>query len=485
ATDFYLTQLNSVLFTPLSLIVGQSAVADLLTALLLGLAFRAIRKGHLALIDPDVPKVPSQSALRWRWVQFACWVAVLAIPVAQAFGYLSLSQFIVTQLVITGIIVGALVLATMVIDEALTRGIGEGGDESLAEQIGHILGIQRTKIELTAILVNGLFKIILVIVALSFLLVPWGFESKDIFTWIRGAFFGISLGGLTFSMASIFTSILIFFAILVMTRSIQYWLENRFLPHTALDIGIRTSIKIAFGYAGFLLAFTLGLSYLGFDLSNLAIVAGALSLGIGFGLQSIVNNFVSGLILLVERPIKVGDWIVVGTDEGYVRNISVRSTEIQTFDNASVIVPNSDLISGVVTNWMHKDMKGRVRIPVGVAYDSDPVQIQDILMEIAEAHPAVLQRPQPRAYFMEFGPSSLDFELRVHLRNVDTGMIVKSELRTSILKRLREENIEIPYPQQDVHLKDIDRISKAVGEKTNKPARRKTSPKPRPAKGGA
>lgn len=483
ALDFYISRLNSVLFTPLSLALGEGAVADLLIAILLGFALRTISKGHQALVDPNAPEGLSQGILRWRWVQFVCWIAVLAIPVAQVFGYLSLSQFIATQLVVTGIIMGALALSIMLVDETLTRGIGEGGDESLAEQIGNTLGVQRNRIELTAILVNGLFKLTLIVIAMSFLLVPWGLESKDVFTWLRGAFFGISIGGLTFSMATIFMSILIFFAIIVITRSIQAWLESRFLPHTNLDIGIRTSVKTAFGYLGILLAFSLSLTYLGFDLSSLAIVAGALSLGIGFGLQSIVNNFVSGLILLVERPIKSGDWIVVGSDEGYVRKISVRSTEIQTFDNASVIIPNSDLISGVVTNWMHKDMKGRVKIPIGVGYGSDPVQVQEILLEIAEAHPAVMQRPQPRAYFLDFGASSLDFELRVHLRNIDTGLTIKSELRTTILTKLREANIEIPFPQQDINLKDIDRLSSALEGKNAAPTRRKAQAKPRtPAK---
>ncbi len=484
-TDFFLTEINSILYTPLPLTLGESVIADMLVALLLAVALKTINKGILENQEPASEESPSPGLFKWRWVQLVFWLAIITIPIAQIFGYLSFSQFISTQLVVTGIIIAALVLAMMVVDEALTRGIGAGGEESLAEQIGKTLGVQRNKIELLSIVLNGLFKITLLIIALSFLLVPWGFETKDIFSWIRSAFFGISIGGLTISMATIFTSIGIFILISIATRAVQRWLETRFLPHTDLDIGIRTSIKTACGYAGILLAFALSLTYLGFDMSSLAIVAGALSLGIGFGLQSVVNNFVSGLILLVERPIKTGDWIVVGQDEGYVRKISVRSTEIETFDSAAVIVPNSDLISGVVTNWMHKDLKGRVKIPIGVGYDSDPTKVQDILMDIAVTHPDVLKYPQPRVYFLNFGDSSLDFELRVHLRNIDDGMSIKSQLRTSMLHALRDADIEIPFPQRNINMGDMTSFEKALAGKAGnspKPSNKKPRARTRAAK---
>jgi len=195
-------------------------------------------------------------------------------------------------------------------------------------------------------------------------------------------------------------------------------------------------------------------SVAGFNLQNVAIIAGALSVGVGFGLQSIVNNFVSGLILLAERPIKAGDWIVVGADQGYVKRINVRSTEIETFDRSTVIVPNSDLISGVVKNWMHNDNSGRVIVDVRVPFQSDPDQVHDLLLEVAQSHPNVLAYPEAKVYLSNFGESALEFQLFCYLGNVDYMLSAKSELRFAVFRTLRENGIEIPYTRRDVHIND-------------------------------
>ena len=200
----------------------------------------------------------------------------------------------------------------------------------------------------------------------------------------------------------------------------------------------------------------IALSIAGVTFQNLAIIAGALSVGIGFGLQNIVNNFVSGLILLFERPIRTGDWIVVGGVEGHVRRISIRSTQIETFDHADVIVPNSDLISGNVTNWMLRDNYGRVRIPVGVAYGSDTQRVKEILLRVAREHPLVVSNSRvvsdPYVLFLSFGDSSLNFELRAHVRHVDRRLTVLSDLNFAIDDAFREAGVEIPFPQRDLHI---------------------------------
>jgi len=229
------------------------------------------------------------------------------------------------------------------------------------------------------------------------------------------------------------------------------------------------------------LAVLLAITTAGLDLSKVAIVAGALSVGIGFGLQSIVSNFVSGLILLAERPIKSGDWIITSGGEGTVRKTSVRSTEIETFDGATVVIPNSNLITDAVTNWTHHSHRGRIKIAIGVGYDSDPEQVQNILLECAKAHQRVLKRPGPNVFFMDFGADALVFELRAYLADINNSISTKSDLRFAILKALRQAKIEIPYPQRDLHIKSAPASLSALNALNDSAATSKR-PTPRAAK---
>jgi len=190
--------------------------------------------------------------------------------------------------------------------------------------------------------------------------------------------------------------------------------------------------------------------------SKLMIVAGGLSVGIGLGLQGVVNNFVSGLILLFERPIKVGDWVEVSSGQGYVRHIGPRATEIETFDRASIIIPNADLVTSAVQNWFHKNRIGRVRVAVGVGYGSDPERVRDILLDCAATNESVMTSPEPRVCWMDFGDSSLDFELRAYIGNYANALIIRSALRFAIFKALKDAGIEIPFPQRNLHIRSDD-----------------------------
>ncbi|TFH53351.1 MAG: mechanosensitive ion channel family protein, partial [Candidatus Zixiibacteriota bacterium] len=224
------------------------------------------------------------------------------------------------------------------------------------------------------------------------------------------------------------------------------------LTRTRLDPGVKHSVGAGVGYVGIIIATIVALDYTGLDLSNLALIAGALSVGIGFGLQNVVNNFVSGIILLIERPIRVGDWIVVGEKEGYVKKISVRATELETFDRQSIVIPNAELINTSVGNWMLKDKTGRLIIEVGVSYDTNEEQVRDIFYRLIAADDRIATYPEPYVYFKDFGDSALIFQLRVILKDVSDIIKVGGDMRFSIRKAFREAGIAIPFPQTDIHI---------------------------------
>jgi potassium-dependent mechanosensitive channel len=267
---------------------------------------------------------------------------------------------------------------------------------------------------------------------------------------------GFEIGTVNIVPVKVIMALLTFAVMLSIIGWIKRRMDKSWLQRSRMDRGSKEAMISLTGYLGVAIGFLIALSIAGVQLANLALIAGALSVGIGFGLQNIVNNFVSGVILLFERPIKTGDWIVVAGTEGYVKKISIRSTQIQTFDRSDVIVPNSELISGQVTNWMFRDSLGRVVLPVGVAYGTDTELVKSILLDIAYQHPSVITKSpilsKPWVLFRTFGDSSLNFELRCYIREVDNRLTVMSDMNFEIDRAFREAGIEIPFPQRDVHL---------------------------------
>ena len=284
----------------------------------------------------------------------------------------------------------------------------------------------------------------------------WGLPDSILIRVKESIVAGFEMGSITIVPLKLIIGVLTFAALLSMIGWIKRRMEKSWLKRSRMDHSSKESMISLTGYLGVAIAFLIGLSIAGVQLANVALIAGALSVGIGFGLQNIVNNFISGVILLFERPIKTGDWIVVGGTEGYVRKISIRSTQIQTFDRSDVIVPNSELISSQVTNWMYRDKIGRAIVPIGVAYGSDPMKIKEILLRIAHEHPAVISKSpvisKPWVLFRAFGDSSLNFELRCYIKAADDRLSVTSDINFAIEAALRAEGIEIPFPQRDVHI---------------------------------
>jgi len=268
---------------------------------------------------------------------------------------------------------------------------------------------------------------------------------------------GVNVGTFHIVPAQFFWAMVSFSLIVIVGNWIKSRMRKRWLNLLPISSSGRDTLLTLTGYLVYTVAALFAFGMMGMDYSKLALIFGALSVGIGFGLQNIVSNFISGLILLFERPIRIGDWVVVGGVEGYVRKINIRATVIETFDRSEVIVPNSEFISGQVVNWTLKNIQGRAKIPVGVAYGSDTDKVREILEQIARENPAVItngQQPDPYVLFMGFGASSLDFELRCYLKDVDRRMRIISELNFAIDKAFREANIEIPFPQRDLHVKD-------------------------------
>ena len=365
--------------------------------------------------------------------------AAVGSVAAAGLGYADLALFVARGLTASLVIIGGLLLLRGAIHEAISSAMHT--DAALSW-----IGVSHDTAETLAFWVRLLLEPVFIAIAVILFGPFWGLTQQEMLTRAGTLLSGFKVGDVTISFTAIGLGLLVFIVILAIIRAIQRAMLANLLPRTRLDIGAQHSLTTGFGYLGAVIAIMVAISTLGIDLSNLAIVAGALSVGIGFGLQSIVNNFVSGLILLVERPVKVGDWVVVGDRQGFVKRIAVRATEVETFDRSSVIIPNSDLISSAVINRTHKDRIGRIDVAIGVAYSVDTRKVSEMLVEIATAHDEVISMPEPFVLFMGFGASSLDFELRCYTDHNIRSLRIATDLRHTIHERFAESGIEIPFP---------------------------------------
>lgn len=395
---------------------------------------------------PDAPSLPG--------VRLLAWLVLAVIAAALLAGYAGLAAFVALRTVVAVALICALYLLLVAADALFTDGLN--ADTPRGRAVAANLGVAPRNIGILGTLLSAAVRVVFVLFALVLIVGPWEASTADLLESMQAIPLGFRLGDISISFRGLLAALTILLLVLLFTRIAQGWLQRRFLPLTTIEPSLQLSIVTISGYVGVITAVALALGGLGIDLQKIALVAGALSVGIGFGLQSIVSNFVSGLILLAERPIRVGDSIVVKGEEGWVRRIRVRATEIETFERATVIVPNSELITGVVKNWTHSNTLGRVIVKIGVGYDSDPEQVRDLLVSIALEHPQIVQTPPPRAFLIAFGDSSLDFELRCVVADVDNGLAVKSDLHFAVLKRCREAGIEIPYPQREIRIRRDD-----------------------------
>ena len=472
--DYFLDTVNNQVIGSIPLTVAQGlAAAFLIGAILMLVALvRPKNIGH-----PEGPE-------NWpRWASIPMIFIGAAIIIVSLMGYVGLGRFIAQQVVVTGAIISTMIIGFISANQLSKPGMLP---TTLAGRFIHLrMGMPVEKLDQLGLVASMLFVLIIVLIGIPAIFLQWGTRLEEVMNFFASLFTGIDIAGFRLSLTSILIGLAVFVTVLVVTRLIQGWLRTSVFPRSKVDAGIQDSIRAGVGYLGVALAAIFGIVSAGIDLSSLAIVAGALSLGIGFGLQNIVSNFVSGLILLVERPIKVGDWIVVGNAQGIVKRISVRATEVETFQRQSIIVPNSELINTQVGNWTFKSKMGRVEIPIGVAYGTDVRLVERILYEIAEAHAMVSKKPEPIVYFANFGASSLDFELRVYLADIGNSLTVQTEIRFEMLRRFTEAGIEIPFTQTDLNFrfapgtgleKGIGQISVTSAQATPaKPARKRAT----------
>lgn len=495
ATGALVVDLAAALIAPVSLQVALSGVTALADVTLVMLILRTLASSlggdaDTATADtattPADPSKPAETAppaagAVWRWLLPLTWLAAIATVVAALVGYVALARFLVTEVIWVGAALSGLFLLLIIIDRAIAALVEPGTRAS--EVLVRSMGLSRSTVEQLGVILSGLLRVTAILAAFLAIIGPLGVSLIDVRSLARQVFFGFNVGGLTISLSAILVGIVVFVIVLGLTRSGQRWLEDSFLPRTQLDAGLQNSIRTSVGYAGFVIALIIGLSSAGINLSNIAIVAGALSVGIGFGLQSIVNNFVSGLILLAERPMKTGDMVeIAGGERGIVRKINVRATEIETFDRASLIVPNSSIISGNVKNWMHRDQTGRSLVTVTVGYDADPAKVKEIMLSCAADHPLALIFPAPGCHLVAFDTEFMRFQLVATVAKVGDAFGVESDLRFAVLQRLKDAGISIGRAPRELHVEGladaVDGLRAVLAAETREAADRATAAAP-------
>ncbi|SDF09577.1 mechanosensitive ion channel domain-containing protein [Thalassobaculum litoreum] len=392
------------------------------------------------------------------------WLLILVAVAGVAFaliGYSEAAIWLLSKLIDVSFLALALIMA-----RGLVRDLGGIVDDPTTRAhrwVQRIAGASDAAITRTIFWFNILIDLATFAGAMLGIALIVGMSAGDLYLIVMRALEGFDVGSVRISPGSLLAGLVAFFVALVITRMIQRGLVRRIFPHTHIDSGVQHSVTAGIGYIGVTLALLTAVATVGFDLSNLALIAGALSVGIGFGLQAIVNNFVSGLILLAERPIKVGDWIKIGAFEGTVKRINVRATEIQTFQRSEVIIPNSELITSALINYTHKDKYGRIDVAVPVSYGEDPKKVGDILLDVASEHPMVATWPEPYLYFHGFDDVAMRLQLRVYLIDINNFLTVTNDLHFGVAERLRAAGIAFPRPHTDTRLRRDDVQDRMLG----------------------
>ncbi len=443
----------------LNISLASTVALNCITALAMGLSMAlAIMRGERlrreAERDPDHPAPP-----RAQWLALlvgAAWLMLAGSLVALLAGYVALGSFVVKQVNWTLIVLGSAYLLMALVEDTFTTLLApqtgsapapaDASASNAPEATGYRLGEQ------AAVLLSGLSRLVIALLALMMLLAPFGEGPSELFRRTDQLQNGLSIGQVRIQPGAVLQALLVLVLSVVAVKVLQRWLQRSYLPTTRLDPGMQSSATTLLGYVGYVCAVSLALSAVGMGLDRIAWVASALSVGIGFGLQAVVQNFVSGLILLAERPVKVGDWVSLGTVEGDIRRINMRATEIQLGDRSTVIVPNSEFITKTVRNVTHANPLGRVQIKLPMPLSTPADTVRNLLLAVLHDNPDLLKTPPPEVQLDGIENGHLVFNATGYVMSPRAAYGVRSTLLFEALQRLADADIGMAPPPQIITL---------------------------------
>ena len=434
---------NNAIGASVGITVATRASLSVLIGFLIGSSL--LRLGQTRREALAAGETPAQRPVWVGLVIGAAYVGVGLILLSVALGYIAFAFFLARQMVWVGVILTALYLLMYLVDDIFNAVFSPKGHTGMRMQAS--FGLNPLALEQTGTLLSGITRALLLILAVAIVLAPFGAGPQELTGRIGSLLSGGSLGKLKIVPNDIFDAALVFGLGLIVLRVIKRWLSDQLLPKTSLDLGMQTSVITLLGYVGGVLVFVLSLAALKVDLQGITWMASALSVGIGFGLQAIVQNFISGLILLAERPVKVGDWVSIGGVEGDIRRINVRATEIQMSDRSTMIVPNSQFITQNVRNVTLANAQGRVSIKLSMPLDTDASKARELILQVLSAHPGTLNMPAPSVTLENLDAGSMTFSCIAYVNSPRDVSNVKSELLFETLDRLREAKLPMTSPQ--------------------------------------
>lgn len=458
AVSGLLTEVNSIVGASLAAEVSVHAATALLLSALVALALRHLRAsppaGSADGSDGDGAHAgnageaePAEAASRPLWVGLlvaAAGVATMATVLMVVFGYVALAGTLTRQMLWTGVVFGTTYLLFQLVDDVCEAVLSSKG--GFGERLHQGLGLDAKLLDQASVLASGVLRVVLLFYMAIALMAPFGTGPDEVFRRGSTVDHSLKVGDITLAPQALLTALAVVVAGFVVIRVLKRWLSDRYFPNTSLEPGMRSSIVTLLGYVGGVLVVAVALAGLGISVERIAWVASALSVGIGFGLQAIVQNFISGLILLAERPVKVGDWVVLGDTEGDVRRVNVRATEIQLGDRSTVIVPNSEFITKTVRNMTATGAPGRVLLRLPAPLDTDAERMRDLILQAFRGHESVLDNPEPIVQLEGIVNGTLTFLAIGYVSNPRNAGGVRSDLLFGILAALRDAGLALSPP---------------------------------------